>query len=290
MEKPFLRFEGKAAVYQRYRPNYPAACLERLRQACGRNGSPDGRLYEPLPAVHGVPAHSLPGPRREAPLCGKPHAFRIADVGAGTGILTRQLLEQGFAVAAVEPGADMRGVLVRELGAQPRLTVYDGCDAATGLPDGWADGVTAAQAFHWFDPSAFRRECLRILRPGGFAALIWNCRAADHPLTLAAAEVCRAHCPSFTGFSGGSRRREESIREFFGGEFEKNVYDHPLEMDEAAFVGRYLSASYAPREGDRSYAPYVRDLTGLFHAFAREGRLLFPNRTCCYLGRPGFES
>lgn len=256
MERTVLQFEGKAAVYQKYRPDYPAACLDDLQLACG--GAADGR------------------PSRD---------LQIADVGAGTGIFTRQLLERGFRVAAVEPGEDMRRTLSETLGDHPRLTVYDGCAAATGLPDRWADGVTAAQAFHWFDAADFRRECRRILRPGGFAALIWNNRAAEHPLTLAAADICRTWCPAFTGFSGGSRWREASIREFFGGDCTKTVYDHPLKMDEAAFVGRYLSASYAPQKGDKGYDAYVDELTGLFRAFAKEGLLLFPNRTCCYMGR-----
>ena len=254
MGEAIARFEGKAAVYQKHRPDYPADCLDYLQRVCGwTEGS------------------------------------RVADVGAGTGIFTRQMLERGFEVAAVEPGADMRRALTETLTGHARLTVYAGTDAATGLPDAWADGVTAAQAFHWFDPQAFRAECRRILRPGGYAALIWNNRPAGHPLTLAAADICRAHCPDFTGFSGGTRWREESIREFFGSDFTKTTYDHPFIMDESAFVGRYLSASYAPRDGDAAYASFVREIAELFRAYARDGRLLFPNQTCCYLGRPGAD-
>src|SRR4030095_15060483 len=59
---------------------------------------------------------------------------------------------------------------------------------ATGLEDAGVDLVTAAQAFHWFDPVRSREEFRRILRPGGFAALVWNDRKTDGTPFLAAYE------------------------------------------------------------------------------------------------------
>ena len=251
METGTKKFDGKAAVYQKYRPGYPATCLDYLREVCGWK-----------------------------------YGERLADIGAGTGIFTRQLLERGYPVEAVEPCADMRGALAEALQNFPALTVREGSASATGIAGGAAAGVTAAQAFHWFDVPAFKAECRRILRPGGFVALLWNTRDPSHPLTRKAAAICRLHCPAFTGFSGGERFDEADIGFFFGGGYVREEFRNPIPMDEEGFIGRYLSASYAPGPGDKTYEAYTRDLSALFAAFAEGGRILFPNTTCCYTGRP----
>lgn len=257
MENAVEKFAGKAEIYQKYRPDYAAACLDFLVRGLGWTA-------------------------------GK----TIADIGAGTGIFTRQLLERGLRVEAVEPNADMLAALRSSCREGKALEIREGTAARTGLPDGSVDGVAAAQAFHWFDADAFRDECRRILRPGGYAALIWNTREAGHPLTEEAAALCTAYCPGFTGFSGGEAFREEKISLFFGGIFKKRSFDHPIPMNRQAFIGRYLSASYAPGPADAAYRPFIRALEGLFSAYAQaapgrdEAEILFPNRTCCYVGHP----
>ena len=257
MENAVGRFTGKAEIYQKYRPDYAAACLDYL-------------------------AHRL----------GWTAGKTIADIGAGTGIFTRQLLERGLRVEAVEPNANMLAALRSSCREGKALEIREGTAARTGLPDASVDGAAAAQAFHWFDADAFRDECRRILRPGGYAALIWNTREAGHPLTEEAAALCTAYCPGFTGFSGGEAFREEKISLFFGGIFKKRSFDHPIPMNRQAFIGRYLSASYAPGPADAAYRPFIRALEGLFSAYAQaapgrgEAEILFPNRTCCYVGHP----
>lgn len=108
---------------------------------------------------------------------------RVADIGAGTGKMTRLLLERGVDVDAVEPAPAMRAQL-EELrdgstapsrpGRQPLLRVVDAAAEDTGLPGGCEDLVTCAQAWHWLDEEAAAREVHRILRPGGAVAVVWN--------------------------------------------------------------------------------------------------------------------
>ena len=97
----------------------------------------------------------------------------VADVGAGTGIFTSQLVEAGCVPIAIEPVASMRHAITAE---HPTVTVVDGTAEDTGLDDNSVDTVVAAQAFHWFDHDAALAEIERILRPDGFVVCVWNVR------------------------------------------------------------------------------------------------------------------
>jgi SAM-dependent methyltransferase len=133
-----LGFDSNAAAYERSRPSYPA---EAVAHVVGQGGIGPGR--------------------------------RVIDLAAGTGKLTRLLVPTGAEVVAVEPVAGMRAQLAAGL---PGIRVVDGTAEALPLPDGSADTVTVAQAFHWFDPPVALAEIRRVLRPGGHLFLIWNTR------------------------------------------------------------------------------------------------------------------
>lgn len=102
-----------------------------------------------------------------------PGARRVADVGAGTGKLTRQLRARGLEVVAVEPLSEMRRQLAR---AVPGVPVVAGTAEAIPLPDQSADAVLLAQAWHWVDPARALPEVARVLRPRGQLGLVWNVR------------------------------------------------------------------------------------------------------------------
>jgi SAM-dependent methyltransferase len=112
------------------------------------------------------PAEAVPWLTGEPPL-------DVVDLAAGTGKLTRALIAFGHRVTAVEPLAEMRERLEAAVPGTPAL---DGTAEAMPLPDGSADVVVAAQAFHWFDQPVALREIARVLRPGGRLGLIWNMR------------------------------------------------------------------------------------------------------------------
>ena len=130
---PTERFTDRVDAYVRYRPDYPSAALLLLEREAGlaRGG-------------------------------------RVADIGAGTGILSAMLLELGAEVFAVEPNDAMRAAAERRLCGTSGFHAVAGTAEATGLPDQSVDLVTAAQAFHWFDSLRARREFRRIARPGAW--------------------------------------------------------------------------------------------------------------------------
>jgi SAM-dependent methyltransferase len=100
----------------------------------------------------------------EAPL-------RVADLGAGTGIMSRLLRQLGHEVTAIEPDEQM---LARLPEASPGVAAVLGAAEAIPLADGSVDAVVAGQAYHWFDPDRALPEIARVLRPGGVFAAFWN--------------------------------------------------------------------------------------------------------------------
>ena len=89
------------------------------------------------------------------------------------------LLENGNRVFGVEPNADMRQAGEEYLAKYPNFTSVTGTAENTGLADHSVDLVTAAQAAHWFDREKALREFQRILKPGGYVALLWNDRRLE---------------------------------------------------------------------------------------------------------------
>lgn len=155
------QFTGKASAYEKHRPNYPQACIDFIISAAGLKR---GNV--------------------------------VADIGAGTGIFSRQLSESGLQVMAVEPNADMRAQAEKMLADYSNTVVLPGSAEETGIAAGSVRLVIAAQAFHWFDAAKFRAECKRILVPGGRVALIWNSRDLESPLVQETAGICRRFCPT----------------------------------------------------------------------------------------------
>jgi SAM-dependent methyltransferase len=112
--------------------------------------------------------------------------LRVADVGAGTGILSRVVRGEGHAVVAIEPDDEMRALLKT---VSPDIPAYEGTAEEIPLPDASVDAVVAGQAYHWFDPERAHPEIARVLRPGGVFAGLWNDADLDVPWTVRLVEI-----------------------------------------------------------------------------------------------------
>ena len=167
---------------------------------------------------------------------------RVADLGAGTGISSRLLAVRGAQVLAVEPNAAMRSAA----GRTPLVTWVDGTAETTTLADGSVDAATAFQAFHWFASDAALAEIVRIVRPGGVAALVVNERDAADPFTAAYGDIVRRYAEDDT-----EQRRQDSLEVFrrLPGQCESRLFRNQQTLDVAGLLGRTRSTSYLPREG-----------------------------------------
>lgn len=245
------KFDGMGNIYAKFRPNYPKAFID--------------FLFTDL----NLPKNCV-----------------FADIGAGTGILTKQLLEKDATVYAVEPNDDMRKVAENNLKVFSKFIPVKGTAENTALSDNSIDIITAAQAFHWFDRQKFKKECQRILKPSGKVILIWNSRDSKSELIIENDSINRKYCSNFKGFSGGMRgaTQEDDFSDFFSGEYTVKTFQNPLTYSKKNFVGRNLSASYALKENDVNYTSYVNELEKLFDKYSKDGVLTMPNFTMCYFG------
>lgn len=244
------RFTDKASIYAQYRPSYPSAVLD--------------YLYTYAALSH----HSL-----------------LADIGAGTGIFSRLLLLRGNPVYCVEPNRSMLEQMQRTLQDFSHAYIIEAPAEATTLPDESVNAITVAQAFHWFDRAAFRQECRRILHPDGVVALLWNISEGTHPFIQEETALLRRFCASYDMPPTRREYHPEEYENFFSPTCSMRVFANDFPTDESSYIGRCLSSSYAPREGDAAYDPFVRGLHALFAKYSKHGILGYPNNTRLYIGR-----
>jgi SAM-dependent methyltransferase len=204
---------------------------------------------------------------------------RIADVGAGTGIASIALATRGIEVFAVEPNEAMR-----EAGERHELIHWiDGHAEATTLEESSVDLVTCFQAFHWFDPDAAITEFLRILRPGGAIAAVWNEREPDDPFTSAYGKIVREISDNHPA-EARERAAEALDHDPRLGRVDRRRSSHAQTLDLEGLLGRASSTSYLPSSGPR-HEELVARLRQLFEEWQHEGTVTLRYRASLYLTR-----
>jgi len=236
---PTKRFSDRVALYVAGRPHYPAAVVTYLRTA--------GALQD-----SGV----------------------VADIGVGTGLSAEPFLKAGYRVIGVEPNAPMRDAGAEYLAAYPDYEARDGTAEVTGLAPASVGLVIAGQAFHWFDAAKFRAESLRILRPGGWAALIWNDRDRDATPFLAGYEALLVEYGNDYLAISHRHAASDDIATYFGGRIPAPAYiEHARRVDWPTMAAQAGSASYLPAPGQPRHDAFVAALRALFDAAAVDGTI-----------------
>jgi SAM-dependent methyltransferase len=228
-------------VYEQARPDYPADALDHIVDVLGLE-----------PGAH------------------------VVDVGTGTGKFARQLVARGLRVTGVEPVAEMRRIFERVVDAE----VVEGTAESIPLDDGSADAVTAAQAFHWFDPDRALPELKRVLRPRGGVALIWNVRDESHSLHQAYAEAIRPYKGDAYPSGGGHPEGEPLASPLFT-DVEERTFPHVQLMDADGLVARAASVSFIASLAEDERARLLERV----RALAPPGRFEFPYVTKVFTAR-----
>ena len=247
---PTKRFSKRVENYIKYRPGYPAEIIPLLESKCGLT------------------------PRSV-----------VADLGSGTGFLTKLFLKYGNKVFGIEPNADMRVAGEKLLAEYPNFTSVDASAEATTLPDHSIDLIVAGQAFHWFDRAKAKPEFRRILKPGGWSVLIWNgFRVETSPLNNGYQEIVLRYGTDY----------KEVAREINGADVESFFATEPCKRARFAFKqvfdfeglkGRLLSSSYAPESSDPNFDKMIDELRSLFDANRKDGKIDFNYETEVYYGQ-----
>src|SRR5262245_20933382 len=196
MPNPTARFSDRVADYVRTRPGYPPAVLDILRAETGLTP-----------------------------------ATVIADIGSGTGLSAEMFLKNGNTVFGVEPNREMREAGASLLAPYANFHSLAGSAEATTLPDASVDLVVAGQAFHWFDAAKTRAEFRRILRPGGFVALLWNTRRIGTTPFLQAYEDLLQRFGTDYREVVHTNVDPSALATFFGGDYRSHKLDNEQVFD-----------------------------------------------------------
>jgi len=232
------RFSNRVENYVKYRPGYPPEVLDLFKNELG------------------LTADSI-----------------VADVGSGTGISAKLFLENGNRVYGVEPNDGMRAAAEQDLVGFPSFRSLKGTADDTGLPSNSIDFIIAAQAFHWFEPDVTRNEFTRILKPNGYAALIWNERQIDTTQFLIEYEQFLLGYANDYTLVRHENVNDETLSGFFEKPFERKTFDNVHILDFDGLKGRVLSSSYMPPESDERFEGMVEELRTLFAKYAENDRI-----------------
>ncbi|QQS42600.1 MAG: methyltransferase domain-containing protein [Acidobacteriota bacterium] len=223
------RFSNRVDNYIRFRPGYPEAMLEVFRDEMGLS----------------------------------PQSV-IADIGCGPGQSSLPFLKFGCRVFGVEPNDLMRKAAAEILAEYELFEAVEGSAHATGLSENSVDIAVAAQAFHWFNDAETAAEFGRILKPGGFAALIWNERQLGTTPFLREYEALLLKFGTDYESVRHDAIKPADLARVFGKEFRLASYPNVQVLDLEGVKGRLMSSSYTPAQDDPRFGPMIENLESIF--------------------------
>jgi ubiquinone/menaquinone biosynthesis C-methylase UbiE len=244
------RFSNRVDTYVKFRPSYPKEAVDVLYDIVGMRSN-----------------------------------HIVADIGAGTGIFSKLLLERGSQVIAVEPNPSMRAAAEQMLEGEPGFQAVSGSAEATGLTEQSVDFIVCAQAFHWFDRAAAQAEFRRILKPGGKVVLIWNSRLTHgSPFLEEYEQLLRTFGTDYEKVNHQNISQSMLLSFFKEGTMQDARNLMRQVFDYEGLKGRLLSSSYCPLPGHPNYEPMMTELWNLFERNNEDGTVVFDYETRVFWG------
>jgi SAM-dependent methyltransferase len=244
-------FGPRVDNYIKYRPGYPVQLLDTLIKECGLVSS-----------------------------------WHVADIGSGTGLLTRLFLDLGCAVTGVEPNDEMRLAGEQLLADYPGFTSLPGSAEATGLADASMDLISAGMALHWFDVPRAKVEFQRILTKGGWVALVWNrMLTGPEPFMQAYTGLVLEYSPGWME----TQRRDQpgsslDLPGFFNGIYQRAAFPLHQFLDWNGLSGRSLSIAHSPLSDDPARLSMLARLHDIFDCYQINGQVTIQYETELYYG------
>jgi len=207
----------------------------------------------------------------------------IADIGSGTGKLTKIFLENGNITYAVEPNDNMRNMANSLLNIYKNFISINGSAENTTLKKGIIDFIVVGQAFHWFDASKALIEFKRILKNNGVLALIWYNRKINTPFFIEYDNLLK----KYPEYKGNDHRNydDEYIKNIFLKDYKIINMENRREITFNELLGGFLSSSYTPKEGTQEYIISKKLLENIFEKYNINNKVLFEYEFKIYIGR-----
>ncbi|MDB5056038.1 MAG: methyltransferase [Bacilli bacterium] len=244
------RFSNRVENYIKYRPSYPKEAINFLYVNLGFN-----------------------------------EKSIIADIGSGTGIFTKLLLERGSKVVAIEPNKEMRNAAEVQLNEHHNFVSINGTAEDTQLEVQSVDYIVSAQSFHWFDRRLAKIEFSRILRPSGKVILIWNNRRTDQNAIDRAYENLLSTYGKDYAQVRHTNINENDLRAFFkDGIYTKKSFENHQDFDFDGLSGRMLSSSYIPMPDETNHNEMMEKLKIIFNEYNESGKVTIAYDTEIYYG------
>jgi SAM-dependent methyltransferase len=248
------RFTGKAAEYAQYRERYdPDVVLPLLCEWCGL--SPE---------------------------------WRVADIGAGTGMVGDLFRVNENRVIAVEPNKEMRAACASLHAADGFFSVVDGSAESTGLDDNSVELISVGRALHWFNVDAAMQEFRRILKPRGWVAIL-ACgkteEGRDENLAFRNLLQTNTGRDIFLDPLLKVYRQLESL--FAGGRFHHAEVGGEIDFSWKELRGLALSLSHVPMPGSDAFPAFERTLREYFDRYAQNTRVTMAAKTWVSAGQFG---
>ena len=241
------RFTGRVQTYNRFRLRYPTTVvLDRLNRWCNL----------------------------------QPH-WLIADVGAGTGMLSEVFLSNGNPVIAIEPNEEMRAACNELLTQWPQLELRDGTAETTGLLNNSVDIVAAGRAFHWFDVPRALTEFRRILHPTGWLVLVSLGRAKDDTPQYRDFEALLTSASTDYTHVRAGYRVHDNLDDVFLADRHSEQIPSEQQLPWEAFLGQTMSLSVVPQPDDPRFPTFTNQLRDHFQTYAVDNLITIP--TTCWI-------
>lgn len=224
------RFSNRVNNYVKYRPTYPQQCINYLFSSIGMNKD------------------SI-----------------VADIGSGTGIFSKLIVDRVKKVYGVEPNNEMRMASQQYLRENNNFEDVNASSENTTLDDISIDFITCAQSFHWFDMAKVKLEFRRILKPSGRVILVWNTRLGDVDKFSRGYELLIEKYSTDYEKVNHKNLKNKDFMEFFKDEkYTKMEFQNYQKVDFSGLKGRTLSSSYMPMKNEKNYKLLILDLHELF--------------------------